>query len=298
MASVSTTSLVLEKHPNLAPGLYLVATPIGTVRDITLRALDVIQHADILAAEDTRTARKLMAIYEIALSGRQLVSYHDGNGARQRPALLSELNAGRRVCLICEAGSPLIADPGHKLVREAMAAGVAIHVVPGPCAAIAALSISGLPTDRFLFAGFLPTKPQARARRLEELADIQATLIFFESARRLTDSLRAICEILGGSRPTVVCREMTKKFEEVWQGHADELAARAAAETPKGEIVILVDRTPVEYSRVALEQDLTDLMSRLTFREAVEAAVHLHGARKRDIYRLALRMRGDKPARS
>ncbi len=281
--------LMAAAEKEFPPGLYLVATPIGSARDITLRALDVMRTADVIAAEDTRSARRLMAVHGIGLAGRRLISYHDGNGSRQRPAVLRQLKAGKSVCLVSDAGSPLIADPGLKLTRQAAAAGISVHVVPGPCAVIASLSVSGLPTDRFMFAGFLPAQAAARSRFLEELAGIQATLVFFESARRLADSLGAIRDAMGPGRRAAVCREITKKFEEVWQGSAAELAERAAETPHKGEIVILLDRQEREDPSAAeLETDLRRAMSRMSVRDAVEVVSRSHGAKRRDVYRLAL----------
>ena len=273
----------------LAPGLYLVATPIGSARDITLRALDVMRMADVIAAEDTRTAKRLMSIHGISAGGRRLVSYHDSNGSRQRPSILSDLRAGRSVCLLSEAGSPLIADPGLKLVQETAAAGLPVHAVPGPSAVIAALSVSCLPTDRFLFAGFLPPQAAARSRLLEDLAGTPATLIFFESARRLADALAAVRDGLGPERRVAVCREITKKFEEVWQGTAEELAERAASAPPRGEIVILVDRRESSDTPAAeLETLLRYAMERMSVRDAVDMVSEARGAKRRDVYRLAL----------
>ncbi len=221
----------------LAPGLHLVATPIGNLGDIGARALAVIGAADLVACEDTRTTRKLLTAHGLTAS---LSAYHEHNAARARPRLIARMAAGGAVALVSDAGTPLISDPGYKLVREAIEAGLHVFAVPGASAALAALMVSGLPSDRFLFAGFLPAKPEARRRALAEVAGVRASLIFFESARRLAESLRDMGEVLG-PRPAAVAREITKLHEEVRRGALDELAAHyRAAGPPKGEIVIVV----------------------------------------------------------
>ncbi len=201
----------------LEPGLYVVATPIGAARDVTLRALDILRDADIVAAEDTRTLRKLLEIHGVRRAGR-LVAYHDHNGAAQRPGLLRALNDGRSIALVSDAGTPLIADPGFKLVEAAAAAGHMVRAAPGASAVLAALSVAGLPTERFLFAGFPPPRTAARRAFLAEVAGVAATLVFYESPRRLAACLADMADTLGADRPAVVCRELTKRFEETWRG--------------------------------------------------------------------------------
>ena len=223
----------------LAPGLYLVATPIGNLRDITLRALDTLAQADILACEDTRVTGRLLAHFGIEA---RLRAYNDHNAARQRPALLEALNNGKSVALVSDAGSPLISDPGYRLVGQAAAAGHRVEAVPGPTAAIAALQVSGLPTDQFRFVGFLAPKDAKRRRQLEALAAEPCTLVFYESGPRLAASLRAMAEVLG-DRPAAVARELTKRFEEVRRGALPDLAAGYDT-APKGEIVVLVAGRP------------------------------------------------------
>ncbi|MYJ71441.1 MAG: 16S rRNA (cytidine(1402)-2'-O)-methyltransferase [Rhodospirillaceae bacterium] len=221
--------------PPLPPGLYPVATPIGNLRDITLRALDTLAQADLVVCEDTRVTGRLLAHFGIAA---RLRSYNDRNAARQRPAILEALNAGKSVALVSDAGSPLISDPGYRLVVDAIAAGHRVEAVPGPTAAIAALQVSGLPTDRFRFVGFLAPKDAKRRRQLAELAGETCTLIFYESGPRLAASLRAMADILG-DRPAAVARELTKRYEEVRRGTLAELAA-AWDSAPKGEIAVVV----------------------------------------------------------
>ena len=206
----------------LPPGLYPVATPIGNLRDITLRALDTLAQADLVVCEDTRVTGRLLAHFGIAA---RLRSYNDRNAARQRPAILEALNAGKSVALVSDAGSPLISDPGYRLVVDAIAAGHRVEAVPGPTAAIAALQVSGLPTDRFRFVGFLAPKDAKRRRQLAELAGETCTLIFYESGPRLAASLRAMADILG-DRPAAVARELTKRYEEVRRGTLADLAER------------------------------------------------------------------------
>jgi 16S rRNA (cytidine1402-2'-O)-methyltransferase len=216
-------------------GLYIVATPIGNLGDMTQRAIDLLRAADVVAVEDSRVTGKLL--HHLGLKKR-MRPYHDHSSERDRDDLLAAARDGI-VVLVSDAGTPLISDPGYKLVRAARETGIFVSTAPGPSAAIAALSISGLPTDRFLFAGFLPNKAKARADILAELAPIQSTLLFYESGSRLGASLTAMAQLLG-NREAAVARELTKKFEEVVSGGLTELAARYAVEGPKGEIVIIV----------------------------------------------------------
>jgi 16S rRNA (cytidine1402-2'-O)-methyltransferase len=222
---------------DLAAGLYIVATPIGNARDITLRALDVLKGCTVIAAEDTRVTAKLLAIHGIA---KPMVPYNDHNGPDMRPKLLARLAKGEAVALVSDAGTPLVSDPGYKLAREAIAAGLSVVAVPGASAVLTGLALSGLPSDRFLFAGFLSAKSGERQSALEELKAVRATLIFFESAQRLADSLAAMAGILG-DRPAAVTRELTKLHEEVRRGLLSDLAAHyAETGAPKGEVTILV----------------------------------------------------------
>lgn len=226
-----------ESQSLLAPGLYVTATPIGNARDITLRALDVLAGCDAIAAEDTRVTAKLLAIHGIK---KTLTVYNDHNAARERPKLLRRLREGARIALVSDAGTPLISDPGHKLVREAVAEGIAVHAIPGASAALTALTLAGLPTDRFLFAGFLPAKSGARRSALSELGEARASLIFYESPHRLGESLSDMAAILG-AREAVVARELTKRFEELRRGDLVSLAAAYAKQgAPKGEITLVV----------------------------------------------------------
>ena len=224
-------------EPSVAPGLYLVSTPIGNLRDITLRALDTLRAADLIACEDTRVTRKLLTAHGI--SGR-LTAYHDHNAAEAGPALIARVEAGEVVALVSDAGTPLISDPGFRLVGEANRRGIPVTVLPGASAPLAALVLSGLPADRFHFAGFPPPRQAARLRFLRALADIDATLVLLESSRRLAAALADMNEIFG-PRPAAVARELTKLHEEVVRDDLGSLAGKYAAEgPPRGEIVVLV----------------------------------------------------------
>ncbi|MEM8569530.1 MAG: 16S rRNA (cytidine(1402)-2'-O)-methyltransferase [Pseudomonadota bacterium] len=274
----------------LAPGLYLVATPIGNARDITLRALDALAGADILAAEDTRTTRRLLEIHGIKRASSSLWPYHEHNGPQQRPRILEALAAGQSVALASDAGTPLISDPGYPLVRAAIAAGLAVYPLPGPSAPLAALALSGLPTDRFFFAGFLPPKSAARAKALMDLAQVPATLIFFEAPRRLAACLTSMAETLGGRRDAAVCREITKRFEEARRGTLAELASAYAAESdPKGEIVIVIGPPlPQDVSETAIDARLREALANGSVKDAAQLVAAELGLPRRQVYARAL----------
>jgi 16S rRNA (cytidine1402-2'-O)-methyltransferase len=230
-----------QAQNRMAPGLYVVSTPIGNAADITLRALKVLAAADVVAAEDTRVTAKLFAIHGLS---KPLFPYNDHNAAGMRPKLLQRLKAGECVALVSDAGTPLVSDPGYRLVREALAQGIAVHAIPGASAPLAALALAGLPTDRFLFAGFLPSKSGERRTALEKLRAVPATLMFFESPQRLAESLSDMAAVLG-PRPAAVARELTKLHEEVRRGDLAELARTYAQEpAPKGEITLVVGPPP------------------------------------------------------
>lgn len=282
----------------LEPGLYLVATPIGTARDITLRALDVLNAADLLAAEDTRVMRHLMEIHGIPLRGRRILSYHDHNAARQRPAIMAALQAGQAVAYASDAGTPLVADPGYRLAREVAQAGLRVHAVPGASAVLAALTLSGLPSDRFMFAGFPPSGRGARAAWLRELLQIDATLILFESPRRVNQILEELCEI-EANRTIVVARELTKRFEQVIRGSAAELARDPQMQSLKGEVVLLIDRKQVgmQMDEDGLRQALSDRMQLMSLKDAAREVAQETGLPRRDIYQLALGMADKGPGK-
>lgn len=284
--------------PGCAPGLHIVATPIGAARDITLRTLDILASAEVLAAEDTRALRRLMDIHGIALGNRPLLAYHDHNGPAMRPRLLAHLQAGRSVAYAPEAGTPLVADPGYQLVRAAIDAGQPVHAAPGPSALLAALAVSGLPSDRFLFAGFPPAQAGARKRWLAELAPVPATVVMYEAPRRIRRILGELCESWGEGRKAALCRELTKRFEEVRRGTLRTLADAADLDSLRGEVVLVVDRargdTGAEMTEV--EAMLRARMERGSLKEAVAEVAAATGRPRREIYQLALRL-GDGEAR-
>lgn len=274
---------------DIAPGLYLVATPLGNARDITLRALDLLAAADVLAAEDTRSLRRLMEIHGIAVGDRPLVAYHDHNGDRARPRLMAALEAGQSVVYASEAGTPLISDPGFDLMRAALEAGMPCTTAPGATAAVAALTLSGLPSDRFLFAGFLPNSSGKRKTALAEFVGVPATLIFYESPKRLGAMLRDAAEVLGAERAAVVCRELTKKFEERCAGSLLDLSEKYAAETPKGEIVVVIDRgAGVQTDQATLDDALGDALARLSVKDAASEVSKIYGVPRREAYQRAM----------
>ena len=279
-----------EAASKLAPGLYLVATPIGNLADVTLRALDVLRGADTVLCEDTRVTAKLLARYGIAAATQP---YHDHNAERARPAVLARLKAGAALALVSDAGTPLVSDPGYKLVRAALADGIAVTVVPGASAALTALLGSGLPPDRFLFAGFLPPKAAARGRALEEIKDIAATLIVYESAPRLAESLADMAAVLG-PRPAAVARELTKLHEEVRRGDLAALAAHyRAAGPPKGELVVVIGPpAPATATEAELDRALGVALTHKSLREAVDDVATATGARRRQVYARALALKG------
>ena len=279
--------------PALAPGLHVVATPIGNLRDITLRALEVLAAADLIACEDTRVSRKLLDHYGITTT---LTPYHDHNAATARPKLLARLEAGAAVALISDAGTPLISDPGFKLAREARGAGHLVTALPGPSAGLAALSVSGLPTDRFFFEGFLPVKQGQRRTRIAELARLPATLVLFETGPRIAGALADLAEGLG-TREAAVCRELTKLHEEVRRGDLQTLARDyTAAEPPRGEIVVVIaPPDAAEDSANASDVDtlLRQALGRLSVKEAVSEIAAVTGRPRREIYQRALALAKD-----
>lgn len=274
----------------LAPGLYLVATPIGAARDITLRTLDILGAADVIAAEDTRSLRKLMDIHAIPLEGRPVIAYHDHNGAQARPRLMAALEQGKSVVYASEAGTPMVADPGFDLARAAIAEGHGLISAPGPSAVVTALTLSGLPTDRFLFAGFLPSAASARKTALRTLGEVPATLVFYESPRRVAAMLRDAAEVLG-DRQAAVCRELTKKFEEVLRGSLADLSAELRETPRKGEMVVLIDRAGERTVNLSdIERSLQTAMGDMTVRDAVDAVSRDLGVKRREVYQIALRL--------
>ena len=277
----------------LAPALYLVSTPIGNLADISLRSLAILARADLIAAEDTRHSKKLLSHF--ALRGA-LTPYHEHNAERERPKLLARLRAGQSVALISDAGTPLVSDPGYKLVRAALEAGLTVISIPGASASLAALTCSGLPTDTFLFGGFLPPKSGARRARLEALKTVPATLILFESASRLGKSLADMADLLG-AREAAVAKELTKLHERVTRGRLDRLAGEFAdGESLKGEFVVVV-APPVadqaEPSDEMIAEQLAKALKLDSFRDAVRSVADVLNVSRARVYELGLKLKRD-----
>jgi 16S rRNA (cytidine1402-2'-O)-methyltransferase len=282
--------------PRPVPGLHLVATPIGHLGDITLRALETLAGVDIIACEDTRITRRLTERYAISA---ELKQYHEHNAALARPKILEKLAQGASIALVSDAGTPLISDPGFKLVREVCAAGFAVIAVPGPSSVLTALSVAALPTDRFFFEGFLPAKEHARRTRLTELSKIDATLVMFESGNRVQDTLADLAGIMG-TRDAAICRELTKLHEEVKRATIVELARNADTLETRGEFVLVIAPPPADaqiMGQDALDDLLRSSLQRDSVKDAVAHAVELSGRPRREVYARALELsravRGD-----
>ncbi|MDN4630357.1 16S rRNA (cytidine(1402)-2'-O)-methyltransferase [Sphingomonas sp. PsM26] len=273
---------------DLSPGLYIVATPIGNLGDLSPRAAHILSHAAVIAVEDSRVTAKLL--HHIGVK-RPMVPYHDHNAEEVRPGLIARMGM-EPVALVSDAGTPLISDPGYKLVRDARAAGHTVWTIPGPCAAVAALTLAGLPTDRFLFVGFLPAKAQARATAIAEIATIRATLVLYESGPRLGVTLAALAEGLG-DREAAVTREITKHFEEAVTGTLSMLAARYADAPPKGEIVVVVapPGAPEAASAEDADSALTEALTRLSTGQAASEVAKKLGLDRKTLYARALELK-------
>jgi 16S rRNA (cytidine1402-2'-O)-methyltransferase len=284
--AINGERLLAPKPPG---GLYLVATPIGNLGDITLRALETLAGVDLIACEDTRITRRLTERYGITA---QLTPYHEHNAASARPKILGQLAQGASVALVSDAGTPLISDPGFKLVREVCAAGHRVVALPGPSSVLTALSVAALPTDRFFFEGFLPPKQTARRARLTELARLDATLVLFESGSRVQQTLADLAGIMG-ARSAAICREMTKMHEEVTRASLTELAQSAATLETRGEFVLVIGPQP-DGSQVMTIDEVDDLLrdrlSRDSVKDAVAHAVEVSGRPRREIYARALEL--------
>jgi 16S rRNA (cytidine1402-2'-O)-methyltransferase len=274
------------KSQDLPAGLYVTATPIGNAADITLRALTILAGCDLIAAEDTRVTAKLLAIHGIS---KPLIAYNDHNAARERPKLLARLRQGSRIALVSDAGTPLISDPGFKLVREAIADGLPVYAIPGASAVLTGLALAGLPTDRFVFAGFLPSRQGERRSVLEDLKSIRATLVFFESAQRLEASLADMAEVFG-VRSAAVARELTKLHEEVRRGLLSELSAHYAKQgAPKGEVTLIVSPPhEVEADMARIDSALDKALEFMPLRAAVDLVAEMLEAPRRGVYERAL----------
>jgi 16S rRNA (cytidine1402-2'-O)-methyltransferase len=280
--------------PKATAGLHLVATPIGNLGDITLRALETLAGVDVIACEDTRITRRLTERYGIVA---ELTPYHEHNAAAARPKILQLIAQGGSVALVSDAGTPLISDPGFKLVREACAAGHAVITLPGPSSVLASLSVAALPTDRFFFEGFLPAKEGARRARITELARIDATLVLFESGNRVQDALRDLAGPMG-QRDAAICRELTKLHEDVSRATLAELADRADGLETRGEFVLVIGPPAPDAQSMsveALDQLLREQLTRHTLKDAVAHAVELSGRPRREVYARALALAKDIP---
>lgn len=278
--------------PKVAAGLYLVATPIGNLGDITLRALQTLAGVDVIACEDTRITRRLTERYDISA---QLKQYHEHNAEAARPKILERLSQGGSIALVSDAGTPLISDPGYKLVREVCAAGHAVYALPGPSAVLVALSVAALPTDRFFFEGFLPAKSAARRSRLTELARIDATLVMFDSGNRVQDTLAELAEIMG-TREAAICRELTKLHEQITRAPLTELARAADTLETRGEFVLVI--APPAADAEVMNSDALDALLRgqlatHSVKDAVAHAVELSGRPRREVYSRALELAKD-----
>ncbi len=281
------------------PGtLHLVATPIGNLEDLTFRALRTLEDCDLIAAEDTRRTRKLLTHYRVS---KPLVSCHEHNEADRIPLILDALREGRDVALVSDAGSPGVSDPGFRLVREAVDQGMTVTALPGPSAVVVALSVSGLPTDRFSFYGFLPRSGSERKRLLEEAAQVPHTLVFFESPHRITKSLEDMLEAMGDRR-TAICRELTKRFEQVERGRLSDLIGRGKTRTLKGEFCIVMEGRGRKQDRAEdreerLRRVVEDLKhpTDLPLGELARRIARRHGLPRREVYQLALKKRASRP---
>ncbi len=283
-----------DREQNAAGVLFVVATPIGNPGDITLRALEVLRDADVIACEDTRRTGIMLSAHGIR---RPLISYFEHNEERRIPELIERMRAGERIALVTDAGTPAISDPGFRLVRAARQAGIRVTAVPGPCAAIAALSISGLATDRFTFEGFLPSRDSARHRALDALRSEPRTMIFYEAARRLGDTLSAMADALGADRDAVVARELTKTHEETIRGTLGELAGRFAREQALGEVVIVVEGAKEGQGAAHAASGISVEMllgEGLSLKQASAIVAKLTGESRREVYNRALHSRAGK----
>lgn len=275
---------------SLARGLYLVSTPIGNARDITLRALDILSTAQELIAEDTRTLKKLLNIHGINRPTETISSYHDFSKPKRIDSILRSLENGMSIALVSEAGTPLISDPGFKLVQQAIAKGHAVIPIPGPSAPLAALTVSGIEPDRFIYLGFLPRVSNARRKVLEEFRYVQATLLIFESPNRLEKTLQDMQTVLGKERKASICRELTKKFEEVRRGTLGELKDVYADEKIKGEIVIVIERGRNWQPEMDINEILLEALRNKSLKDAVSEVSGIYNLSRKEIYSLALKL--------
>lgn len=273
----------------LPAGLHIVATPIGSARDITLRALDILSSADILVAEDTRSLKKLLTLHGVPVGQRPIWSYHDHSSDKVCDRIVAEVRAGHSVAYASEAGTPLVSDPGFDLVRAIAGEGGLVNTAPGPSAVLAALTLAGLPTDRFAFLGFLPPKTGARMRMLTTFAPVPATLVIYEAPRRVQHTLADLCDSLGGDRTAALCREMTKRFEEIIRAPLAELRDLLEERDLKGECVIVVGPPTVQMADPRdVDRALAEALSRGSLRDAATEIAEMFGVPRKDVYARAL----------
>lgn len=289
------TGLALNfQTQRLESGLYLVATPIGNARDITLRALDTLASAEMIAAEDTRSARRLLELHGIPSLGRRIIAYHDHNGPQARPVILNAIGGGASVAYVSEAGMPLIADPGFQLARAVIEAGLSVTTIPGPSAVLTALSVSGLATDRFLFAGFPPSSGAVRRTFLTGLPHGSGTIVLFESPRRVSGLLADLCAVFGEDHAGCLCRELTKRFEEVRRGTLKELIAQVESDPPRGECVVLLEQRRAQAADPEeIRRALSIALGEMSMKDAAAQVADAFGVKKRELYQMALTMKAD-----
>jgi 16S rRNA (cytidine1402-2'-O)-methyltransferase len=279
----------------LDSGLHILATPIGTANDITIRALNILRDADILVAEDTRVLRKLMEIHGINLNGRKILSYHDHNGEVQRPKLIALIKEGKVLAYASDAGTPLIADPGFSLTKLAIQNNIRVHAAPGASALLTALCLAGLPTDNFFFGGFLGSKSSQRIKNLQKIQNLDATIVYYESPKRTLSTLKDISKIFGNDRLISVCREMTKKFEEVIRGTVDQVIDEIKSRHSfKGEVVIVLGPpTKKEISDEEIYSALQIALQEYRIKDAATQISEQFGVPKKRSYEMALRIKAE-----
>jgi len=289
MALTDSSDMTKVSKSQLRPGLTLLATPIGNARDVTLRTLDALRDADVLACEDTRMARRLMDMHGISLGARPLIAYHEHNAAQATPRLLEFINEGARVVYLSDAGTPIVADPGYRLARAVIEAGGGLSATPGPCAAVMALTLSGLPSDRFTFGGFAPNRSGQRQSFFREFVGSPGTLIFYESPRRLAASLADMLAVFGG-RDAAVARELSKTFEEVRRGTLSDLSDHyGEAGAPKGEVVVLIGPANLAPPTEAeLDTALKAALSEMSLKDAARTVSEALGLPRKQVYERAL----------
>lgn len=289
---VLTTYTASSKRVSLEHGLYFISTPIGSARDITLRALDILSVADVLVAEDTRSLRHLMDIHGIQLAQRNIIAGHEHNEKKVAALVAQEIKNGKVALYASEAGTPLISDPGFVIAREVIAQGLCVFAAPGPSAALCALTVSGIPADKFYFAGFLPRDKKSKKELLKTIAQIKAAIIIYESPKRVHQTLADLRETFGKDRKAALCRELTKKYEEIVRGPLGSLCDGVAGRDFKGEIVIVLDRAQDKVvDPHELEQTLKDAMKKMPLKEAASFIAELYGTPRRDVYQQALALK-------